>query len=295
MFRLAHISDIHLGPLPQPSWRELAGKRMLGYLNWKKNRKRALSGNYLEKLLAGLPDLQPDHIVVSGDLINLALPCEFPLALEFLKSLGSAEFVTALCGNHDAYVPDGLSNAIKTWQPYMSPDDTPLQSQNDYPVLRLRGDVAIIACNSAEATGPFMATGYFRDSQAKKLKATLRANRGRFRVVIIHHPPFKNATHWHKRLIGDDLFRQVVAEEGAELVLHGHTHLATATEIPGSDSSVPVICVPAAGNGMGGKRPAGEINLFTINKTEAGFAFTHERYGCSQTEGTFAMLESTEY
>ena len=37
-FRLAHLSDPHLPPLPAARLRDLAGKRALGYLNWTRNR-----------------------------------------------------------------------------------------------------------------------------------------------------------------------------------------------------------------------------------------------------------------
>ncbi|RVC83466.1 metallophosphoesterase, partial [Mesorhizobium sp. M4A.F.Ca.ET.022.05.2.1] len=40
MFRLAHISDVHLGPLPGVTYRELASKRVVGYVNWQRNRRR---------------------------------------------------------------------------------------------------------------------------------------------------------------------------------------------------------------------------------------------------------------
>ena len=40
MFRLAHLSDVHLGPLPDVAYRDLVSKRMLGYVNWQRNRRR---------------------------------------------------------------------------------------------------------------------------------------------------------------------------------------------------------------------------------------------------------------
>ena len=136
MFKLVHLSDIHLGPLPEPSWSQLASKRILGYLNWKKNRKHSLKGNYLQGLVEHLPELEPDHIIVSGDLVNLALPDEFPMAKQFLETLGSAIDVTAICGNHDAYVQTGMPDAIHHWQENMRSDEIGLESTRDYPVLR---------------------------------------------------------------------------------------------------------------------------------------------------------------
>ncbi|MEM9276988.1 MAG: metallophosphoesterase [Pseudomonadota bacterium] len=295
MFKLAHISDIHLSPLPEPDWSQLASKRILGYLNWKRNRKHSLTGNYLEKLLADLPGKNPDHIMVSGDLVNLALPEEFENALAFLQSLGTPENVSAVCGNHDAYVPGGLQKAIDTWQPYMSGDDVPIESDEDYPYLRIRGNVAIIGCNSAEATGPFMATGYFRENQAKRLAQILEKSRNLFRVVCIHHSPIPGATKWYKRLIGDDLFRDVIAQHGAELVLHGHTHLATTHFIDGTNGGIPVVCVPAAGNGEGGKRPAGRYNLFTIESSDNGWSVQHEAYGWVEAGHGVEILEKADF
>ncbi len=76
MFRLAHLSDIHLGPLPDVSYRELASKRITGYINWQRNRKRAMFGDTLLKLVADLKAQSPSHVAVTGDLVNLATKTE---------------------------------------------------------------------------------------------------------------------------------------------------------------------------------------------------------------------------
>ena len=39
MFILAHLSDIHLAPLPRPNPFELLSKRGLGYINWLRKKK----------------------------------------------------------------------------------------------------------------------------------------------------------------------------------------------------------------------------------------------------------------
>ena len=40
MITLAHISDIHLAPLPPVRFVDLLGKRITGFLNWKMTRAR---------------------------------------------------------------------------------------------------------------------------------------------------------------------------------------------------------------------------------------------------------------
>lgn len=286
MFRLAHISDIHLGPLPPIKPHQLFSKRITGYLNWKLNRKSILAGDYLSGILGDLKNKPIDHIAVTGDLMNLSLPDEFSQAHNFLKLLGTPQNVTANCGNHDAYVPGALQRSIDTWADYLSGDDKLISTAKDYPILKKRGDIAIISCNSAEATLPFFATGYFRQPQAERLAKILDATSGMYRIIMIHHPPIENASPHYKRLIGQELFREVIKSHGAELVLHGHTHLATRNTIKGRNGNVPVICVPAAGNAPDGHKPAGRYNLFSIEKLGNGWVNTMEEYGFkNETDG----------
>ena len=47
MVTLAHISDIHLSPMPDIGWRDLLGKRVTGYLNWKIKRHDELNSETL--------------------------------------------------------------------------------------------------------------------------------------------------------------------------------------------------------------------------------------------------------
>ncbi len=292
MFRLAHISDVHLSPLPQVKWLDLANKRITGYLNWKLNRKHQIGGNSLTPLMRDLIAAKPDHIAVTGDLVNLALDQEFSHGRQFLESLGAPENVSAICGNHDAYLPGSLDKALQHWAPFTSGDHPARQKSTQFPYLRIRGDVAIIGCNSAEATLPFFANGFFRKDQAERLRSVLRQTADLCRVVMVHHPPFHNATKWHKRLIGIERFQEVIKNEGAELILHGHTHLATRTEIPGKEKPVPVICVPAAGNGLGDHRPAGRYNLFEITGSTGNWKINWQAFGMKEPNGPIVKLDA---
>ena len=76
-FTLAHLSDPHLPPLPAARVRDLAGKRALGYLNWTRNRHKYHRREVLDALVADMQAQRPDHIAVTGDLVNLALEAEF--------------------------------------------------------------------------------------------------------------------------------------------------------------------------------------------------------------------------
>ena len=84
MFRIAHLSDPHIGPLPKPRWRELIGKRATGYLNWRRGRHRAHDMDALTALVADMRAQNPDHVAMTGDICNIGLPGEFPLAARWL-------------------------------------------------------------------------------------------------------------------------------------------------------------------------------------------------------------------
>ena len=90
MFVLAHLSDPHLGPLPPPRWRELLGKRATGFINWRRKRHLIHRGDVLARIVADLKAQAPDHIAVSGDLVNISLPGEYLPALAWLSSARAA-------------------------------------------------------------------------------------------------------------------------------------------------------------------------------------------------------------
>ena len=68
-FKLAHISDIHLGPLPDPKLRELASKRITGYVNWKRSRSGAMGGDALAHIVSAMKAARPDHVAVTGTAV----------------------------------------------------------------------------------------------------------------------------------------------------------------------------------------------------------------------------------
>ncbi|EKF17406.1 metallophosphoesterase family protein [Nitratireductor pacificus] len=288
MFRLAHFSDIHLGPLPAISYRELASKRITGYINWKRNRRLNLDHGVIDRITDDMLAADPDHIALTGDLVNLALDKEIERAALWLEDLGPADAVSVVPGNHDAYVPGALARACRAWKPYMTGDGGEA-SRVGFPYLRVRGQVAIIGVSSARATAPFMASGHFSASQAKRLAAILDATGrdGLFRVVMIHHPPVRGATHTAKRLYGIGRFQKLIRRHGAELVLHGHTHKPTVHRIAGSEgTSVPVVGVSAAGQAHGGAKPAAHYNLFDIDGGSGQWRIRFSRRGITDGNGT---------
>ncbi|WP_265516996.1 metallophosphoesterase family protein [Nitratireductor luteus] len=287
MFRLAHFSDIHLGPLPDISYRELASKRITGYINWRRNRRFSLDHGIIDLITTDMLAAAPDHIALTGDLVNLALDREIELAKLWLEGLGDPKDISVVPGNHDAYVPGALKRACRAWAPFMTGDRSPPPTgRRGFPYMRVRGTVAMIGLSSARATAPFLASGHFSDGQARKLAALLdeARERGLFRVVMIHHPPVRGATHAAKRLYGISRFQKIVRRHGAELVLHGHTHVATVHRIDGPGGPVPVVGVAAAGQADGSAKTPAHYNLFEIDGAAGNWQLRFTRRGISSGE-----------
>ncbi|MCP1199906.1 metallophosphoesterase [Notoacmeibacter sp. MSK16QG-6] len=282
MFTLGHISDLHLGPLPDIRYRELANKRITGYVNWHRTRSSALGEEVLNRVAEHILESSPDHVAITGDMTNLALETEIESARQWLEGFGNGQFVSLVPGNHDAYVPGALDKACRAWSEWMGSDGatTPINSRS-FPYMRVRGPLALIGISTARASAPFMATGYFRRRQATGLAQMLDKARqqGLCRVVMIHHPPVRRAAQQHKRLSGINLFQRVVSQHGAELILHGHTHLPTLHCVEGTDGPVPVVGVSATGQHPGGNKPAGGWNRFDIApNNHDGWAINLRRY-----------------
>ena len=300
MFRLAHISDVHLGPLPALTFLELFSKRITGFVNWHRNRRRHLFANTLDIVLDDIERRDPDHMAITGDLVNLASSLEIAAVKNWLTVAGTPENVSVVPGNHDAYVPGAYEKSSRAWYPYMRGDNAPAECDEDthlFPYMRVRGQVAIIGCSTAVATPPFAASGYFGGRQARETVNLLQVaeKAGLFRVVLIHHPPIRGATSLYKRMIGIRRFAATVSTGGADLVLHGHTHLNTVHWLPGQTKQIPVVGIASASQGPGGHKPPAGYNLFSISGAPGSWNVMRERYALTTDGLALALAETTRF
>lgn len=283
-FLLAHLSDPHLAPLPRPQWRDLASKRALGYLNWRRGRDAIHRADVLLALVDDLLAQRPDHIAVTGDLTNLALDGEFAAAAAWLHRLGDHNRVTVIPGNHDAYVEGALERGLAIWSPWLGSDGREhahVAPHDVFPLFRRRGPIALIGVSTAVPTGAFRGSGQVGARQLEKL-GDLLVHSGRdsaFRVVLVHHPLVVERRHWSNRLVDAGALKSTLVERGAELVLHGHMHVPSEHMITGHHGAVPVIGVPSASaDPVRAKAPAGYA-LLRIETSANGWSVKMERRG----------------
>ena len=283
MFQLAHFSDPHIAPLPKVRPAQLANKRFLGWLSWKRRRQRLHRREILDALAADLRAQAPDHVVVTGDITNIALPEEFRQAGDWLGALGASDWISVVPGNHDAYVALPWGQGLGTWAAFMSGDGGPADpalsaegtdaGRGAFPFLRRRGPLAILGLSTALPTPPGSAAGALGSGQLDRLAASLKTlgREGLFRCVLLHHPPQDNGISWRKRLVDAEAFRAVLREAGAELVLHGHDHAFHDARLAGPRGPIPVFGVPSASASLGQHRPGAHYQIYGIERADAGW------------------------
>jgi 3',5'-cyclic AMP phosphodiesterase CpdA len=293
MFVLAHLSDPHLAPLPTPGPAEMFSKSGLGYLNWLRKRRSIHRPDALAAIVADLKARAPDHIAVTGDLVNLSLAAEFSPARAWLETLGGARDITVIPGNHDCYVRATADFAQRHWEGFMCGD-----AGEAFPFVRRRGPLALIGLSTALPTLPLAATGKLGQDQLSRLPNVLSdlAREGLFRVVLIHHPPAGKANRF-RRLADAAALREVLHKHGAELVLHGHHHKSSLIWLSGPRHAVPCVGVPSASGAPGRHDEPAAYNLYEIEGAPGDWRCTAITRGLADGKhiGELARTELANY
>lgn len=267
---LAHLSDLHATPVSAARPASLLGKRGLGWISWNLKRARRHRPEVLERLLADLAGQRADHVAITGDLTNVALEEEFLGAAAWLERIGSPERVSLVPGNHDAYVRVPAARSWDRWAAYLAGDGwregSPAPTHDDYPVLRVRGRIALVGLCSAQPKGWLEATGTLGEPQLARLEPLLArlGDRGLCRVVLVHHPVAEDGTAARRRLTDAAALRDVLARSGAELVLHGHGHRTSFAEVAGPAGRIPVVGVRSASHAPTSEDKRAQYHVYGI-------------------------------
>lgn len=274
-FRLAHLSDLHLGPMPRVSARLLMNQRVLGYLSWQRHRYRVHRREVLDALVADLHTEAPDHVAVTGDLVNISLPAEFVQAAAWLRQLGEPDWITVIPGNHDAYIDVKWREAWAHWSDYMQGDGAtvPEDAAAAFPFLRRRGEVALVGLSTAVASPPTFATGKLGRRQLAKLAGVLdRLDESPCRVVLLHHPPVATMTDYRRRLVDAERFAKTLRHQRVDLVLCGHQHVFQLGALSGEGAlSTPVVGAPSASLHGGDRHHEGGYIIYDLDRTAEGW------------------------
>ena len=270
-FTFAHLSDVHLGPLPQGAiWRDFVLKRMIGGLSWALRRRKIHDPAIAQALVQDVQKLSPDHIAFTGDLLNISAVQEFERGADWLRKLGDGPLVTFTPGNHDAYVSVPYANGLRFFEPYMQGDMTNSCAGHvdGFPFTRLRRNVAFIGLNTGCPQPLHRAGGMVGQMQLDGLASALKSlrERGFYRAVLLHHPPLPGLAVPRKALVDADRLQAVLLAEGADLVLHGHNHRRMFSSLLAPGGSIPVHGVTSASSNGHGHHQVAEWHRYHIDR-----------------------------
>lgn len=234
--RIAHFSDLHVLALEGVSPSRFLNKRFTGWVNLRLKREHKHRPSHVRAVAREVARVKVDHVVITGDLTNLALEQEFEAVTRLIEEdLGlDAEHVTIVPGNHDLYTSGAMRarRFTRFFEPYLESDlpelaaDMPL---GKFPIVKLRGSLAIIGMSSAVPRLPLVAAGELGMMQIEALARILAHDEVKRRTPVlafhhpIHNPPSRLKT-WVEGLRDAPALEDVLAQVPQGMLLHGHLH-----------------------------------------------------------------------
>lgn len=238
MTRIAHVSDLHVLDLQGVSPLRFLNKRVSGWANLRFKRKHVHKPEALARVLDAVHDANPDHLVITGDLTNLALETEFEAVRRVLADVVRMprDRISIIPGNHDAYTRGSSKSArFTSYFHDFAGSDRPELAANipvgKFPFVRFVGeDVALIGLSSAVPQLPMLAGGAIGKPQLEALGRILQDPEVARRIPVLlgHHPLHVPPTLWKQFSQGLQDSRALLAKLSALPVayyLHGHLHV----------------------------------------------------------------------
>jgi 3',5'-cyclic AMP phosphodiesterase CpdA len=264
---IAHLSDLHALSLDGVGLRHFLNKRVAGYTNLRLGRRAKHPVRLFEAVVDDVNRRRLDEVVITGDLTNLSLEPEFALARRVLDRicLGPSH-VTAVPGNHDVYTLGALRERLfhRLLGPYAASDG---MQEVEFPTVRVRGPVAFVGVTTAFPSPVPFADGWVGRRQLAALQERLAALTGKFRVLLLHHPPYANRHAILRGLRDRGKLQALLRRVGAELVLHGHEHRDLRGELAGPNGPIPVVGV---GSGTYDDTRAARRARYNVYRVEEG-------------------------
>ena len=279
----AHLTDPHFTVPEFASLKEIANKRALSVLSWQWKRRH----RYRRELFAGVArdaGRFANVFVLTGDLTQAGLASEIESARDWLAAFSQDRHICVIPGNHDSiHLASSHAGWEAPWAPWMG------GAGAGFPYLKTFGRVAIVGLSSAVPTAPFLASGQLGSKQLEDLARILAQcrERGLCRVLLVHHCPVASIDSPRRGLRDAAGLREVIAEVGAELVLHGHNHRWLQNRIDGPSGAVPVLSAPSAGSvGMPDGRHRAGYYLVTVHAGEGSWRISAEARQFEKTESS---------
>ena len=178
-----------------------------------------------EKLVRTLQEYQWDHLVISGDVTNLALEEEFQTASRVLKPLlKDPEKVTIVPGNHDRYVKE-----VDQYDLFHQYFGAFFVRQTGIKAQPLTEDWHLVGWDSTHPNDWLTASGTVKRETLLATDAYIRNQSDRTRFILVNHYPLwfpaghviKPSHELHNLA---HVLHWVKQQSRIAVYLHGHVH-----------------------------------------------------------------------
>jgi 3',5'-cyclic AMP phosphodiesterase CpdA len=259
MRTVVHLSDIHFGRVDYATVKPLVG---------------------------AVREIEPDVVVVSGDLTQRAREEQFREAQEFLAELPKPQLVVP--GNHDVPLYNlfaRFAQPLDNYKEYISSDLEPFYRDEE---------IAIVGVNTARSLT--FKNGRINQEQVEHIRQKLCELPERMTKIIVTHHPFDLPREFSdQEVLGRaGMAIETLAQCGADVLLAGHYHIShtgdTTTRYPIPGFSALVVHAGTATSTRG----RGQPNAFNILRIEHPH-ITVDRVTWRPESGAFTLFKSERF
>jgi len=193
MIKILHISDLHYGRVDE---------------------------SVESHFFAALEQLNPDLLIISGDLTQRAKRREFEQVEKFLNQLTMPYFI--IPGNHDLAVFRFYERLFYPWKKWERFIKNHLEPSMHFE------DIAILGINTTKKLGSRfdLTKGSINRRQNATMHQFFTQSDATFKILVAHHPFWLPSEHRHRDTIqGKERAIKTLNDTGVDLILGGHIHI----------------------------------------------------------------------
>lgn len=207
-----------------------------------------------------IPDLEPQAIVISGDLTQRARHGEFQATRAFVRELEQTAPVLVIPGNHDVQwwrqplIPIGHDAKYRKFTRYFGPVLSPTLDLPGVTVASALTSHGVAWGSLTLQPRDLAVKGHLTVSEVARVRKLFEdAGSEQLRVLVVHHNVMRGEISQRNGLARWRQAQRRIVESGAELVLCGHDHQEAVEQL---NETVLISCVGAFCSRSPGNRPS---------------------------------------